>query len=202
MFWEENSQYDLGMWFLWFYALVYNSLKSCAFSHECIDMVFPANMMHFVGLGLKAQAEVIKPFRISNFGKAAASMYSQDLASVSFGKLESREWESKEYTERVGGERERRPVEPGQKFMIRKSDECAIYGAYSTTPPALPFSNEKRLFCCGATAWYPPSIWLWHTISFYFCLCFYDPCPGASVWPKIVAILSHHLDSSTSQGGF
>lgn len=55
MFWERNGQYDLGMWFLWFYPFVYNSLKSCAFSHVCIDMVFPANMMHFVGFGLKAQ---------------------------------------------------------------------------------------------------------------------------------------------------
>lgn len=84
-------------------------------------------------------------------------MYFKDSAFVSLGKLESGEWESTEYTEGVG---ELRPVEPGQQFMIRESDECVIYGAYATTPPALPFNNEKRLFCCGATVWYLPSIWL------------------------------------------
>lgn len=56
----------------------------------------------------------------------------------------------------MGGEGELCPAEPGQEFMVRESDECVIYGAQSTITPALPFGNEKRLFCCWANAWYTP----------------------------------------------
>lgn len=98
----------------------------------------------------------MKSFSVMDLGKSRVPIYSKDLPFISLGKHGSCEQESEK--ERVGGEGELCPMEPGQEFMVRKSDECVIYGAYSTIPPALPFGNEKRLFCCRAKAWYTPSL--------------------------------------------
>lgn len=37
---------------------------------------------------------------------------------------------------------------------------------------------------------HPLPFWLWHTISFYFCL---NPCPGANIWPVMGTITPSNL---------
>lgn len=99
----------------------------------------------------------------------------------------------KRVKKRVGGEGSLCPMEPGQEFMTRKSDECVIYGAYSTIPPALPFGNEKRLFCCRAKAWYaPPTPPSGYDTPLVF-ISVSTPCPGASIWPVIGTITPSNL---------
>lgn len=42
-------------------------------------------------------------------------------------------------------------------------------------------------FVVGPRHGTPPPFWLWHTISFYFCL---NPCPDANIWPMMGTISS------------
>lgn len=99
-------------------------------------------------------------------------------------RVKKREWEVRE-----------RSVQWSQGKNLWSGRAMNVYFTVHTLPFPLPSLSVMRNGCFVVEPRHgiPPPFWLWHTISFYFCLCFYDPCPGASIWPLIGTITPSKL---------
>lgn len=74
------------------------------FSHADMAWVFPADVLHSLGSGLKGQTKVMKSSSVKDLGKSRVPIYSKELPFISLGKHgngeqqseKEREWELRE----------------------------------------------------------------------------------------------------------